>query len=192
MNPSFDLAPPSRAPRLWLFALAVALPAAIAAIALVSGSAEEALQALDSGGGVAWSTAGAGVVVWVLVLWWFLDRMMRRHRLRLEGGRLRVQTSFYSVDLGLEELKLEQARVVDLEERTEFRPVLKTNGYALPGFKSGHFRLRSGDKAFVAIAGERRALWLPTTRREALLLQPRQPDALLSHLRELAAAPPRR
>ena len=80
--------------------------------------------------------------------------------------------------------------MVDLDERTEFKPGVKTNGYSVPGFHSGHFRLRNREKAFVAIAGERRALWLPTSHNgSGLLLQPQQPDALLKRLRELATNP---
>lgn len=125
-------------------------------------------------------------------LWALLDKAMRRHRLTLSADSLEVKTSFYSRTVPLSELRLDEARIVDLDERTEFKPGVKTNGYAVPGFHSGHFRLRNREKAFVAIAGERRALWLPTAGNAGLLLQPQQPDALLDRLRELATKPLRR
>jgi len=93
--------------------------------------------------------------------------------------------------VGICELYIDRARVVDLAERTGLKPLFKTNGPSLPGFHSGWFRLRNRSCAFVAIAGGSRVLWLPTTRGYDLLLQPRQPQALLQHLRELAAAPAR-
>lgn len=184
-----DLVPPGRTPRLWLFALGVVLPA----VFIVGALAYEAANAVPPASvadGV--STSLIVTLAGLALLWLVLDRLMQRHRLELEADRLKVRTSFYSIDLAISELKLDAARVVDLEERAEFRPSLKANGYALPGFKSGHFILGNGDKAFVAVAGERRALWLPTTRGTTLLLQPRQPDALLSRLRELANPTPRR
>jgi hypothetical protein len=58
---------------------------------------------------------------------------------------------------------------------------------ALPGFRSGWFRSRTFKKLFVATAGGKRLLWLPTSRGHALLLQVRQPQVLLERLRELAA-----
>ena len=98
---------------------------------------------------------------------------------------------FHRRRLTLAELRLDQARVIDLAERTGFKPALRSNGTSLPGFHSGWFRLRNRSRAFVAIAGGSRVLWLPTTRGYDLLLQPPQPQALLQHLRELAAAPAR-
>ncbi len=191
MNTSMELVPPGRGPRLWLFGLTVLLPLGITAVAVASRlTGAGHLFAANT----TWTslTPPSLIALAVIALWWVLDRAMRRHHLDVGDGRIRVSTSFYSKTLTLAELQLDAARVVDLEERTEFKPRLKTNGYALPGFHSGHFRLRNGEAAFVAIAGGRRALWLPTHGKQALLLQPRQPDALLAHLRELAKATPRR
>jgi len=186
MKAALDLVPPGREPRLWLFGLCVLLPATIIGGALAWPS--------TTGGPLRLTTLAtlAGAALLTLGLWWLLDRAMRRHHLELGDGGIRVRTSFYSKTVVLAELQLDAARVVDLQERTEFKPALKTNGYALPGFRSGHFRLRNGSSAFVAITGNGRALWLPTTGRQALLLQPRQPETLLAHLRELAKATPRR
>ena len=133
-----------------------------------------------------------GVVVLTCAIWFVLDRAMRRHRLTLDESGIEIATTFYRQRLPLSELKLAEARVVDLGEHTGFRAMLKTNGFALPGFRSGWFRLRNWQKAFVATAGSPRALWLPTTRGFGLLLQPRQPQVLLDRLREMTATTSRR
>lgn len=130
----------------------------------------------------------ACVVVLVGTIALVIDWGIRRHRITLDAGGLDVATSFYRRRLALAELCIDQARVVDLAERTEFKPGLKTNGTSLPGFQSGWFRLRDKSRALVAIAGGKRVLRLPTTRGFGLLLQPRRPQALLDRLRELAAA----
>jgi hypothetical protein len=83
---------------------------------------------------------------------------------------------------------LDAAREGAIDEHPELKPMLKSNGMALPGFRSGWFRSRAFKKLFVATAGGERLLWLPTRRGFALLLQPRQPQALLDRLHELAAA----
>lgn len=185
-----QLVAPGVKPRAILFAI-VALPlAVIVATTLWERGTSQAIAAVSGGSSsdpIAWGTAA-----FLIVLWLLLDLAMKRHRLQLDSGQLQIRTSFYTRRVALAELQLDQARVVDLDERTEFKPALKTNGYALPGFKSGHFRLHDGEKAFVAIAGGPRALWLPTTSGKGLLLQPNQPDALLQHLRELAQHQPRR
>ena len=128
--------------------------------------------------------------VFCIVLAAVLDWSLRRHRLRLDDAGLEVTTSFYRRQLALTQLRIDQARVVDLGERTELRPILRTNGTGLPGFKSGWFRLRNHGKALVATVGGNRVLWLPTTAGFDLLLEPRRPQALLDRLKQMA--PPAR
>lgn len=179
LDPRLQLQPAPGRARAWLAALMVGLP-----IALIGASIAMQQQA-DAPAALIWA-AGAVVLMFVVI-----DRALRRHRLGIDDGVLDVATTFYRRKLALDELRLDQARVIDLAERTEFKPMLKTNGASLPGFRSGWFRLRNRSRAFVAIADGPRVLWLPTTRGYGLLLQPRQPQALLQHLRELAAAPAR-
>ena len=193
LDPRLQLVAPGKQPRLWMFCLCVLLPVLVTVAALLA----------VKGGDTHWDfaggdplTVGAAVVgaelLLMSALWALLDKAMHRHGLTLSADSLEVKSSFYSRVVPLSELRLHEARVIDLDERTEFKPAAKSNGYAVPGFHSGHFRLRNREKAFVAIAGERRALWLPTVRDAGLLLQPQQPDALLNRLRELATNPLRR
>jgi hypothetical protein len=110
---------------------------------------------------------------------------LRRHRLTLTGDVLDIATTFYRKRLLLSDLRLDEARVLDLDEHPKLKPLLKTNGYSLPGFRSGWFRLRGLQRAFVAIADGQRVLWIPTRAGYGLLLQPRQPQALLDRLRDV-------
>lgn len=193
LDPRLQLVAPGKQPRLWMFCLCVLLPVLVTVAALLA--VKNGDTHWDFAGGDP-LTVGAAVVgaelLLMSALWALLDKAMHRHGLTLSADSLEVKSSFYSRVVPLSELRLHEARVIDLDERTEFRPAAKSNGYAVPGFHSGHFRLRNREKAFVAIAGERRALWLPTVRDAGLLLQPQQPDALLNRLRELATNPLRR
>lgn len=193
LDPRLQLVAPGKQPRLWMFCLCVLLPVLVTVAALLA--VKNGDTHWDFAGGDP-LTVGAAVVgaelLLMSALWALLDKAMHRHELTLSADSLEVKSSFYSRVVPLSELRLHEARVIDLDERTEFKPAAKSNGYAVPGFHSGHFRLRNREKAFVAIAGERRALWLPTVRDAGLLLQPQQPDALLNRLRELATNPLRR
>jgi hypothetical protein len=191
--PAWQLQPASSTTRLWLFLLAVMLPVAITIGAL-------ALAANDPGpkqliGNNTWPThvvVVIGLLALCLAIHWIIGRALRRHRITLDGGGLTIATTFYTRKLGWEGLQLQQARVVDLDEHTGLKPLFKSNGTSLPGFRSGWFRLRNRRKALVATAGGLRVLHLPTTQGYDLLLQPRQPQALLQRLRELAPAGARR
>ena len=110
---------------------------------------------------------------------------MRRRSVQLRGGVLDVRAAVYRRQVAVGELDLMRARIVDLQEHTELRPVLKTNGMSLPGFHVGHFRLREKlGKAFCLITERRRVLWLPARDgKSQLLLSLQQPQALLDALR---------
>ena len=194
LDPRLQLVAPGKQPRLWMFCLCVLLPVLVTIAALLA--VKNGDTHWDFAGGDP-LTVGAAIVgaelLLMSALWALLDKAMHRHGLTLSADSLEVKSSFYSRVVPLSELRLDEARVIDLDERTEFKPAAKSNGYAVPGFHSGHFRLRNREKAFVAIAGERRALWLPVSHdNPGLLLQPQQPDALLNRLRELATNPLRR
>src|SRR3546814_4825529 len=101
---------------------------------------------------------------------------------------LAIRTTFYSRKRGGSELQLQHARVVDLDEHTELKPMLKTNGTSLPGLRSGWFRLRNRHKALVAMGSGPRVLPPTTTQDYDLLLHARTPKPLLQRLRELDTA----
>lgn len=186
-EPRFQLVPPGPRARAWLFTLCLLLPlaltAATLAIPVLTGSATSLV-----GGSVPLTVALVlgGLVLLCGALWWVLARFMRRQALRVSADALEVRSSFYRCTTPLAELKLDQARVVDLDERTELKPTLKTNGFSIPGFHSGWFLLRNRRRSFVAITDGRRKLWLPGSGRHDLLIEPADPAALLARLRELA------
>ena len=109
--------------------------------------------------------------------------MLKRRRIRMESGMLVVAATFYTSKTPVAALDLAHARIASLDEHTEFRPGLKSNGYSLPGFQAGHFRLRNRAKAFCLLTTQQRVLVLPKQDGSYLLLSPEQPQALLDALR---------
>lgn len=197
LDPRLQLEPVSGRGRLWLLLLTVVLPVSLSLVLPLLGGGDNATARLIDGSLAAsrWldQLFGPLLVAAIASLVWFaLDRLTRRHRLQLNATGLEVLTTFYRQKLALSELQLEAARVISIDEHPELKPMLKSNGMALPGFRSGWFRSRNFKKLFVATAGGEQLLWLPTSRGHSLLLQPRQPRALLQRLRELAADSPRR
>ena len=187
-----QLLPASGRSRAWLFALTVGLPVLLTMIGVAMGHAPtgESLWGIGNRG----ADALIAMLVVALVtgaIAVFLDRMLKRHRLLLDADGIEIATTFYKQRIAFSDLKLDAARVVRLDEHPELKPLLKSNGYALPGFRSGWFRLRNWQKAFVATSEGERTLWLPTSRGFGLLLQPRDPQRLLDRLRERVPSPAR-
>jgi len=104
-----------------------------------------------------------------------------RRRISIEDGELAVLSTFYRRRVPLASLALDKARIVDLAEHRQFKPGMKTNGYAMPGFQSGHYRM-GGHKAFCLITDASRVLYLPLRDGNVLLLSPESPRALLDAL----------
>ena len=117
---------------------------------------------------------------------------LKRRRVVLDGRQLQVAATLYTRRIDVDALDLERARVVDLAERTELSPQLKLNGYSLPGFKAGHFRLRNRAYGFCLLIGDGRALVLPQRDGKYLLLSVSQPQVLLDELRRVAGPAPGR
>jgi hypothetical protein len=187
-----QLVPASGRSRACLFALTVGLPvlATMLGVALGRVPAGESWWGTGHRGGDALiAMLVVAVVTGAIAL--VLDRMLKRHRLLLDAGGIEVATTFYRQRIAFADLRIDSARVVRLDAHPDLKPLLKSNGYALPGFRSGWFRLRNWQKAFVATSDGERALWLPTSRGFGLLLQPRDPQRLLDRLRERVSSPAR-
>jgi hypothetical protein len=137
---------------------------------------------MPAGGGTGWLVLVVvlplAVLVMVTALFW-----PRPLRVELTRDSLAIRGSIYGRVVPRTELKLDQARVVDLEAEPTLEPRLRTNGVGLPNYRVGWFRLRDWQKALCFLTTPQRVLYLPTTRNYALLLSLDDPSALLSALR---------
>jgi hypothetical protein len=179
-------APPSA--RAWLLALTVGLPVVVTGVALGVAAGGDELSLIAGSLPVTIALIMAGVAAFGAIIAFVIDRAMRRHHVTVDADGVEVATTFYKRRLAWGELRVDEARVVDLDEHTQLKPLLKTNGTAFPGFRSGWFRLRNREKALVAMLSGPRVAWVPTTQGFGLLLQARQAQALLDHLRAHGAA----
>ncbi|KFL36426.1 hypothetical protein N788_13085 [Arenimonas donghaensis DSM 18148 = HO3-R19] len=112
---------------------------------------------------------------------------MWRRQVAFDGKQLRVKATYYSRQSPLSDFRLDEARVVDTRERTEFKPLVKTNGFGLPGFWAGHFLLRDKRKAFCLVTDVGKVLALPHADGRVWLLSFEHPQAVLDILRRAAA-----
>jgi hypothetical protein len=175
----FPLSPTSRSVWLWLW-IPLLFSGAVLMGGLLSGYRGSALHMLLL-------TIPSIVLVGAGLSW-----MVRRRHIRLDNRELRITATLYTHKVAVEAIDLAQARVVSLDEHTHLKPRLKTNGFSLPGFHAGHFRLRNLTKAFCLITDRTRVLLLPLRDGGQILLSPEKPRALLERLRELADIPGRR
>ena len=173
MDRNFAVPPLGKAALAFAWVLGAGFPGGVAVLLLIL-AREGAVPPLMVLAGQA--VLAVTVLLVLLPLW--------RRRVAFDGRRLRVESTFYTREAPLADFALDDARVVDLRERTELRPMLKSNGYALPGFHSGHFRLRDWKRrAFCLVTDPSKVLALPHADGRVWLLSFEHPQAVLDILR---------
>ncbi len=131
-----------------------------------------------------WFLAGIGaLLLCVLALLAFVAWSARHSRVEVTDAELRLVGDLWGRSIPLQALRLEAAAVVDLETSPDYAPRLRTFGTGLPGYASGWFRLRNGEKALGYLTTRRSLVYLPTTLGYSLLLSAERPQDLLAALR---------
>lgn len=70
-------------------------------------------------------------------------------------------------------------RLVNLEREEHLKPVRRTMGTAIPGYRAGWFRLANGAKALLYVTDECRVVYIPTTAGYVVLLSAAKPGELM-------------
>ncbi len=98
---------------------------------------------------------------------------------------LRIQGDMYGRLIPLQSLLLEQATVSNLTTDKEHQAKWRTNGVGLPGYASGWFKLRNGEKGLLFVTDPTRVARIPTTEGYTVMLSVSEPAALIDALRHL-------
>jgi hypothetical protein len=103
---------------------------------------------------------------------------------------LTIHDRFYPVTLNRTSVDVEHIRVVDFGVDTEWRPTRRTNGFANAYYRSGWFRVASGQTIRMYRAGGTRLVLLPPKGDgAALLLETREPEKFVVELRRKWSGP---
>jgi hypothetical protein len=107
----------------------------------------------------------------------------RHSRVELSGGLLHLRGDLWARSIPIAALQPERGAVIDLTRSSDYEPRGRTFGTRLPGYASGWFRLRNGEKALAYLTRRESVLYLPTSEGYALLLSAERPQQLLESLR---------
>jgi len=130
---------------------------------------------------------GALLVV-ILGLLGYVAWSTRHVTLMVSPEGLRIRGDLYGRLIPLRSLALSEAAAVDLTSQNAYRPKWRTNGVGLPGYASGWFRLKNGEKALLFVTDHRRVVRIPTTEGFVFMASVADPDALLQELRNQGSA----
>ena len=107
----------------------------------------------------------------------------RHSRFEVGNGQLRLAGDFWARSIPLQSLRLERAAILDLAQAPDYAPHRRTLGTGLPGYASGWFRLRNGEKALAYLTRRDSVVYIPTSLGYSLLLSADHPREFLTALR---------
>jgi hypothetical protein len=107
----------------------------------------------------------------------------------LSDEGLRVRGDVYGRLIPSSELRGADAAHVNISNGP-FRLTARTIGTALPGYRSGWFRLANGEKALVYVTDPTRVVHVPTTAGYSLLLSVAETDQFVDRLHAMSGSKP--
>jgi len=108
----------------------------------------------------------------------------RNSRVEIGNDRIKLVGDFWGREIPFELLDVPNARVFDLTRNVEYSPKRRTLGTGMPGYASGWFRLRSGEKALVYLTRRHDVVYVPTSDGYSLLLSVEEPERFIETLQQ--------
>ena len=175
---SFALTPPQTMPTLIL--AAVVLGCLAIGIRLLFVESPETSMAWVQRGSAALVVGMAGLLGYFL--WGAFHSTVT-----IGKGSVRLKVPIYSTSVPLGAIDAESAKLLDLAENLEFKPRIRTNGLGVPGYHLGHFRLKDGHRARLAVTTKSSVAYVPLGERKALLLSVEEGENFIAALKSAAA-----
>ena len=108
----------------------------------------------------------------------------RYSRVEVDSNRIKLVGDFWGREIPIHRLNISDARILDLSANPDYAPKRRTFGTGLPGYASGWFRLRNGEKALVYLTRRHDVVYLPTSDSYSLLLSVETPQGFINKLQQ--------
>jgi len=103
----------------------------------------------------------------------------------LTKASLAIHDRFYPVTLSAANVDAGSVRVIDIDNDRDWRPILRTNGFASAHYHAGWFRVASGGTVRMYRAdGKRLVLLPPKGGGTPVLLETKEPEAFIGQIRQ--------
>lgn len=103
----------------------------------------------------------------------------------LTSDSLEIHDRFYPVTLNASAVDVSGVRVVDFDSESAWKPVMRTNGFGAPHYKSGWFRLENGKTVRMYRADGHRLILLPGRGTgDTVLLESANPEQLIAEVHQ--------
>jgi len=135
-----------------------------------------------------WFLGGIAILLLLLIcLLGYIGYSSRYSYFELSAEGLRIKGDLYRRTVPLTFIVVEEAKSINLDTYPEYQPKIRTNGTALPGYRSGWFKLRNGEKALMFVTDPNRVVYLPTKDNYSILISVANPEEFLQYLQEISS-----
>lgn len=117
----------------------------------------------------------AVVIVGIIIFFGFFGYSARKSTFNISEQGLNIAGNMYGKDLPAESLVPEGIVLLNLKNDLDFRPMFRTNGVSLPGYREGWFRLRNREKALCFLTRTSNVIYLPTTEGYSIIMSVADP-----------------
>ena len=107
----------------------------------------------------------------------------RGARFEVSDTHLTLRGDWYGRAIPRDSIRVDDVRVANLRTEHDLRPASRRFGTGLPGYASGWFRLRNGERALISMTNQERVAVIPTTLGYTVMLTPQDPERLVEALR---------
>lgn len=130
-----------------------------------------------------WFLSVIGLILFIVLLaLLFIAYASRNSKVELDNNTLKLSGDFWGREIKIDQLDVTSVRILNLYENKEFNPKWRTLGTGLPGYSSGWFRLRNGEKALVYLTQRNKVVYLPTSNGYSLMLSLDEPEKFIEKL----------
>jgi PH (Pleckstrin Homology) domain-containing protein len=121
------------------------------------------------------------VVFFVLLITYIFSNYARYE---ITANSLRLY-GLYGKNIKRDLIIKESIKIINLDEKSDYIPILRTNGIGFPGYSEGWFRLKNREKALVLIRGKtKKAVYIQTRKNFSIILGSENPEVLVKSITE--------
>ncbi len=119
----------------------------------------------------------------VLCLCLLIAYSSQQVKFEIDQQQLMIKGDLYGRNIPLNSLVIDEAKVIELDKSSAYRPHWRTNGIGLPGYRSGWFKLKNGEKALLFVTEFKEVVYIPTLDNYSVLMSVKNPDDFLKALK---------
>lgn len=123
-----------------------------------------------------------GIILFMLTLvglFSYIAYSSRTIQFEISKEGLNIRGGFYQRLIPAESIIIEKSKPIDIGKESPYKPILRTNGIGLPGYSSGWFKLRNGEKALLFITNPSRVVYIATREGYSVLLSVQDTERFL-------------